>query len=401
VEQDQIHSHRAPNPIQSSSSSDYERASAQLSQDKDKIKALWEKTVRKKVQVAEDQTSLALQNTLETFLNELATNLYQARASSADTPPGQGMSKIHGSQRAKFAGYFLPQLLKEFSILRDVINEDLNDAEVLTHAVRSTIDQTIDSAISSATTEFASVQQANIRVALQRAEASNRDLEQFAAVAAHDLKSPLATISSFLQLLMDESQERLEKESLEYINLMKRAAERMRSLIDRLLEYARLSKLDKPFQSVNMNDAVNSAVQNLNDTIEKTDAKVTWDHLPIVNGDKDLLIQLFQNLIANSIKFHGVQPPRIHIDFKSQDGMALFSLKDNGIGFDPKDKEEIFALYKKLRGEAEYQGTGIGLATCRKVVELHGGRIWAESTLGSGSVFYFTLPRSKSADTHH
>lgn len=368
------------------------KAAAQLAKDKGKIKVLYEKRVRDKVQSAESQTSIALLDSVEVFLDELSAALEQSALESPCDIGKKGMSKMHGEQRAKFVGYFLPQLLEEFSILREVILEDLNDSKCLTYQVGVIINSAIDSAISLAATEFTAVQQTTIKEALEKAEASNKNLEHFAAVAAHDLKSPLATISGYLGLLTDVAGQQLAEDALSFINVMQKASERMRNLVDQLLDYARLTEMNKPFHLVDLNEVMKAVLQNLHDTIQKTQAKITYERLPTVNGDTQLITQVFQNLIANSIKFRGDRPPQIEIGFSVQNDMFLFSLTDNGIGFAPKDKEDMFGLYKKLHGYAEDQGAGIGLATCKKVVELHGGRIWADSKPGVGSTFYFTLP---------
>lgn len=376
-------------------------AAVQLAKDKGKIKILWEKKVRGNIRSAEEQTSIALLNSIDVFLNELVTALEQSTSESPYGVEKKGMSKVHGEQRAKLAGYYLPQLLKEFSILREVILEDLHNSECLTYQVGLIINGAIDSAISLAATEFAAVQQTATKAALEKAEASNKDLEHFATVAAHDLKSPLATISGYLDLLTGDASAQLNEEACKHISIMQKASERMRNLVDRLLDYARLTKMDNPFHLVDLNDVMKSVIENLHDTIRKTQAQITYDKLPIVCGDVQLLTQVFQNLIANSVKFHGTQIPTVHVGFSVQNDTFQFSLIDNGIGFDPKDKEDIFSLYKKLRSGTNYQGAGIGLATCKKVVELHGGRIWADSKPGIGSTFYFTLPKPNSAETAH
>lgn len=367
-------------------------AAAQLKEDKNNIKIIWENKVRKDIPFAQDQTSFALLNSIEVFLDELVAALEQNISKTADDIGKNGMSKMHGEQRAKFVGYYLPQLLKEFSILREVIFEDLHNSRTFTFEVGLIINSAIDSAISWAATEFTAVQQTTIKDALQKAETSNKDLENFATVAAHDLKSPLATITGYLDLLTEVSGKQLNDQSRQYINVMQRACERMRNLIDRLLEYVRLAKTDRRFHLVDLNDVMKSALQNLHEALQNVQARISFRQLPSVNGDTQLLTQVFQNLIANSLKFHGVRTPEIQIEFSSEGNTFLFSFKDNGIGFDPKDKEDIFSLYKKLRTEVEYPGTGIGLTTCKKVIELHGGRIWADSKPGIGSTFYFTLP---------
>lgn len=371
----------------------YGDVSLQLRKDKAQIKTQWEERVRDRVPAAGDKTSLALLNSMDIFLNELIDSLDHPTMNLTDALAKQGLSKLHGEQRAQLNGYFLPQLLKEFSILREVITEDLHKADLLSYEVEVVINGAVDAAISLAATEFADVHQIHIKQALEKAEASNLDLEHFAAIAAHDLKSPLATISGYLDLLADEVKDTVGNEPLKYINIMQKASERMRRLIDRLLDYARIAKNEKPFQAIDLNEVMNQVLQNLHESITKTQTKILFPSLPIVNGDADLLIQLLQNLIANSIKFRGDLPPHIQIDFKLQDHSFLFSLKDNGVGFNPKDKENIFTLYRKLQDNSETPGAGIGLATCRKVIELHGGQIWAESHLDQGSTFYFTLPQ--------
>ncbi len=378
-------------------------ASVQLHNDRKTIKDVWERKVRNKVRSADGQTSIALLNSIGIFLDELVIALRESSLSSAQDVGKKGMSKLHGEQRAKFAGYLLPQLLKEFSLLREVLFDDLHTAGCLTFEVELIINSAIDSAISLAATEFTAVQQKAVQAALQKAETSNRDLEQFATVAAHDLKSPLATISGYLELLMDEDGEHLDAESIEYILVMQKASERMRNLIDRLLDYARLAKVEKDFHLLDPNKVMTCVVQNLHDSIQKTQAQVTWNNLPTVHGDINLLTQVFQNLIANSIKFHGPHVPMIEVQASPHNGSLLFPLTDNGIGFDTKSKEDIFALYKKLPTANSHQGAGIGLATCKKVIELHGGKIWADSSPGLGSTFYFTLPGEDaiSSKPHH
>ncbi|WP_409479672.1 sensor histidine kinase [Pseudobdellovibrio sp. HCB154] len=374
--------------------SDYLRAAEALKVSKNIIKEFWEERVREKILAAEAKSSIVMVNSLSLFLDKLAISLEQKIVSLEIFSEAVGMGKTHGGERAHFSGYYLPQLLKEFSILREVLVEVLQAKGVLTYDVRGVIDRTIDLSTSLAATEFAKVQNEKTETALLRAEMSNRDLEHFAAVAAHDLKSPLATISGYLALLNDEFKIKLGDDGLKHVQLMMKASERMLNLIDHLLEYARLTKVDITFKAVNTTDVVKAVIQNLDDAIKKMNAKVTYKSLPIILGEFDLLVQLFQNLIANSIKFHSKTPLEIQIELEEKDNMWIFSVRDNGVGFDPKDREDIFALYKKLHG-SKYQGAGIGLATCRKVVELHGGKIWAESKPGSGSTFYFSLPKTK------
>ena len=351
------------------------------------IKEQWEDSVRELIANSNQQTSRSLINSLQVFLEDMADFVEQGyfiNDSSKDT----GMSKEHGKFRASFSGYFLPQLLKEFSILREVINGLLQKENLLTYNVSSIIDRILDESISLAATEFADVQRKAVADALAKAQQSNQALEHFAAIAAHDLKSPLATITSYLDFLKNES----DPKHLRYIDLCMGASARMRSLIDSLLSFAKLSTKEKELQPVDLDEVVHLTKMNLADTITKESAVITVDHLPSVMGDKDLLTELFQNLIANAIKFKREQPPRIQISCEEKDHELIIAIKDNGIGFDPKYKEDIFTLYKKLSGK--YSGSGIGLATCRKILELHNGKIWVESAIDKGSTFFFSLTKA-------
>ncbi|UOF00578.1 sensor histidine kinase [Bdellovibrio reynosensis] len=369
------------------------KAADVLRTNREKIRAEWEKNVRSVlVSQAKDKSSAEMSNTLQLFLNEVIQKI-ERNDNPEHADIYKGMSGEHGGLRATFRGYFLPDLFKEFSILRQIINKELHDHKVLSYEVRSIIDESIDSVISSAATEFASVQKQGIQDALFDAEVSNRDLDQFASVAAHDLKSPLATIAGYLELLKDELKEPPESDSIKYIETMQKASARMMRLIDSLLNYSRLSTPVKEFKSVDINEILKSTEQNLKKIVQETGATIDYENLPLVLGDEDFINQLFQNLISNSIKFRRAEPPKIIITAEDDGGMWKFILQDNGIGFDPTYKTEIFKLYKKLHGNDTYQGSGIGLATCRKVVELHGGKIWADSSPGKGTIFYFTLPK--------
>lgn len=222
----------------------YLRAADELESSKEEIKRRWEERVREEVTSAAGQSSLAIRNTLGIFLGELTEVL---RHSSDGEVAHEGMSTFHGGQRAKFSGYFLPQLLKEFSLLREVINELLHAKGVLSYEVRSLIDKAVDSVISAAAAEFALVQHAKTSAALLKSETSNVDLERFAAVAAHDLKSPLSTITSYLNLLDSEFANRLGEEGIQFVRVMLGASQRMRNLVDSLLDYARLMNTKSSF----------------------------------------------------------------------------------------------------------------------------------------------------------
>lgn len=224
---------------------------------------------------------------------------------------------------------------------------------------------------------------------------SNTELEQFAYVASHDLQEPLRMVASFTQLLARRYRGKLDRDADEFINFAVDGATRMQSLINDLLAYSRVGSRGKPFQPVDCTEVLSQALANLGTTLEENHAVVTHDPLPTVTGDKGQLVQLFQNLIANAIKFQGSDLPRIHLRADQTESGWTFAIRDNGIGIPAEHHDRIFSLFQRLHRRADYPGTGIGLAISKKIVERHGGRIWVESTLGQGSTFYFTIPNEE------
>jgi predicted ATPase/signal transduction histidine kinase len=229
---------------------------------------------------------------------------------------------------------------------------------------------------------------------------SNEELEQFAYVASHDLQEPLRKVSSFAELLGAQYKGKLDADADEFIGYMVDGARRMQGLIQHLLAYSRLGRKDQPLASVDSAAVLKQALVNLQGAIEESDALVTSDPLPTVSGDEIQLVQLFQNLIANGIKFRGANKPLIHVRAESNGADWTFSVHDNGIGIDPQFAERIFVIFQRLHTRDQYAGTGIGLAFCKKIIERHGGRIWMESEPGRGTSFCFTLPRSENSDRH-
>ncbi|MCL1474563.1 PAS domain S-box protein [Argonema antarcticum] len=223
---------------------------------------------------------------------------------------------------------------------------------------------------------------------------SNAELEQFAYVASHDLQAPLGTIASYAELLEERYKDILDAKANNYIDKIVSGVIRMQRLIDDLLLYSRVGRSQKPFEPCDCNLVFEEACANLQATIRKSQASVTKSELPVVIADTSQLVQLFQNLIGNGIKYRREEPPLIRVSAFAFEGAWLFSVSDNGIGIDPKQSDRIFQIFQRLHTQKEYSGTGIGLAICQKIVERHGGRIWVESALGQGSTFYFTLPNS-------
>ena len=229
-------------------------------------------------------------------------------------------------------------------------------------------------------------------------ERSNRDLQHFAYVASHDLQEPLRMVRGFMELLAKRYRGRLGADADEYIRYAVDGATRMQNLIKGLLAYSRVGTQGKRLAPLDSAAALRQALENLQVVIEETGAEVTSGPLPVVVGDDVQLAQLFQNLIGNAIKFRSGEPPRIHVEAAEEKDGWRFSVRDNGIGFDPRHADRIFQMFQRLHGQGEYEGTGIGLALCKRIVERHGGRIWVESEPGKGSTFYFTLPKRRSQE---
>ncbi len=221
---------------------------------------------------------------------------------------------------------------------------------------------------------------------------SNKELEQFAYVASHDLQEPLRMVSSYTQLLARRYKGRLDADADEFIAFAVDGAFRMQRLINDLLSYSRVGSRGKEFESTDCAVFFEQAITNLKGTIGESGAVVTCGKLPTVMADKSQIGQLLQNLVGNAIKYHGVEPPRVHVSAEQKGEEWVFAVRDNGIGIDPQYADRIFVIFQRLHTREEYTGTGIGLAICKKIVERHGGRIWLESLLGSGATFYFTIP---------
>ena len=234
--------------------------------------------------------------------------------------------------------------------------------------------------------------QNNLRQLVSELKISNKELEQFAYVASHDLQEPLRMITSFTQLLEKRYKGQLDVDADDYIGFVVDGAHRMKELIDDLLEFSRLNTEVKEFELVFMEIALEDVLRNLKPIIKENKAKITHGNLPNIMGDRVQIIQLLQNLIVNAIKFHGNNPPDIHISAQDKGNEWLFSVSDKGIGIDQNHQKQIFSIFKRLHTKEEYPGTGIGLSISKRIVERHGGQIWVESELGKGSTFYFTIP---------
>lgn len=221
---------------------------------------------------------------------------------------------------------------------------------------------------------------------------SNADLEQFAYVCSHDLQEPLRAVATYTQLLAQRYQDTLDTEAASMIARVTSAVQRMQTLIRDLLAYSRVDTRSSDFQPHSCEAILQDVLDNLQTAVTETGAEVSHDPLPTILGDEVQLRQLFQNLIGNALKFHGVAAPRVHISAVMQPHAWLFSVRDNGIGIEQEYMERIFVIFQRLHTRRAYPGTGVGLAICKKIVERHGGRIWVDSRPGEGAEFLFTLP---------
>lgn len=222
--------------------------------------------------------------------------------------------------------------------------------------------------------------------------ASNRDLEQFAYAASHDLQEPLRAVAGYAQLLERKYQGQLDDKADHYLVGIVDGAHRMQRLIESLLMFSRVTTKGKDAVSINSAEALEKAVKNMTTAMRTNGAEVDHGPLPTVMADEEQLVMVFQNLISNSIKFRGDDPPRIRVEAFRQGGDWQFSVSDNGVGMDTQYADRIFEIFQRLYTQADYPGEGMGLAVCKKIIERHGGKIWVESAPGEGATFLFTIP---------
>jgi light-regulated signal transduction histidine kinase (bacteriophytochrome) len=235
--------------------------------------------------------------------------------------------------------------------------------------------------------------EAALRLHAEDLARSNEELQQFAYVASHDLQEPLRMVASYTQLLARRYRGKLDADADEFIAYAVEGVNRMQRLIQDLLTYSRVGTRGREFKPCETAPVVRRVVENLQTMLDETKGEVKVGPLPAVLADESQLTQLFQNLLANALKFHGQVPPYVEVAAEPQGRDTWrFTVRDNGLGIDPQYFERIFIIFQRLHGREEYPGTGIGLAICKKIVERHGGRIGVESRPGEGSTFWFTLP---------
>jgi light-regulated signal transduction histidine kinase (bacteriophytochrome) len=236
---------------------------------------------------------------------------------------------------------------------------------------------------------------AELRQRTEELARSNAELEQFAYVASHDLQEPLRMISSYVQLLGRRYKGKIDKDADEFIGFASEGASRMQRMINDLLAYSRIGTRGKNFEPVNLEEVLKRALENLQMAIKEKNAIITHDPLPMAFGDSGQMIQVFQNLIDNAIKFSGEKQPSVHVSYKLEGNDCICSVQDNGIGIAPEYVNRLFLLFQRLHTRKEYPGTGLGLAICKRIIERHGGRIWVKSLPGEGSIFYFKIPTAQ------
>jgi signal transduction histidine kinase len=285
----------------------------------------------------------------------------------------------------------------ELGVFTDAFNQMLSQIQMQDSALRQAkeeLEKRVHERTKDLELEIAERKRAEEALTQQTQELtrSNSELEQFAYVASHDLQEPLRMVGNYTQLLARRYKDKLDANAQEFIGFAVDGATRMQRLINDLLEYSRVGTRGKTFVETDCSVVLGQAMVNLRGAIDESQAMVTHDDLPKLMADGEQLVQLFQNLLGNAIKFRGQATPRIHISAGKKQDFWLFSVRDNGIGIEPQYADRIFIIFQRLHGYSEYPGTGIGLSICKKIVERHGGRIWMESQIGDGSTFYFTIP---------
>ncbi|MGE5411419.1 MAG: sensor histidine kinase, partial [Clostridiales bacterium] len=232
--------------------------------------------------------------------------------------------------------------------------------------------------------------------ALQKLERSNKELEQFAYIASHDLQEPLRMVANYMKLLDQKYKDQLDDKAKQYIYYAVDGSIRMGNLIKDLLKYSKVTSQAKKFERVDLNNIYTEVLNDIQMLVDEKKAKITAAKLPCVYADATQMHQLLQNLVVNAMKFHSDKTPEVNVCAEKSHNKWIISIKDNGIGIDTNSYDRIFHIFQRLHEKEKYPGTGIGLAICKKIVEHHGGKIWLESEPGKGTTFYFSLPELNS-----
>lgn len=348
------------------------------------------------LQVVPDAIVVTDQNGKITITNELADTMFGYEPGELDGQPVEVLLPArlrapHEHHRESYYQHIKPRQMDEVTALTgrrkdntefpvDISLRPLRqgDRQYVVAAVRDvTARRRIEEALERRTKELAR---------------SNADLAQFAYVASHDLQEPLRIISSYAQLLKRRYEDQLDADADEFIDFMVDACRRMQTMINDLLAYARIDSGGGRFEEIDLNRALAHASDNLRALMNERGVELQASKLQSVRADESQMVQLFQNLLANAIKFNDKTPPRVWVSCAADGGEQVCTISDNGIGIDPRFQDRVFKPFQRLHAKDEYPGTGIGLALCRKIVERHGGRIWLESEPGRGTRISFALP---------
>jgi PAS domain S-box-containing protein len=306
------------------------------------------------------------------------------------------MRAAHGRHRSNFAEHPTARRLGTGRDLYGVCKDGRKiPVEVGLNSIRTSDGFMILCAITDITQRNSAAQALAARS--EELQRSNEDLAQFAYVASHDLQEPLRMVATYTELLSEHCNGTFDEKAEKYIKYVLAGAKRMQHLVKDLLAYSRAGTQSKMSAAINSEIVVKSALDSLKVAIEESHAEIICDKLPAVTADEVQLAQVFQNLIGNALKFHGDRSPRIHIGAEKSNGDWLFRVEDNGIGIDKDYGDLIFQMFQRLHERGRYDGSGIGLAIAKKIVERHGGRIWFTSELEKGSTFYFTIPTKRVA----
>jgi PAS domain S-box-containing protein len=326
--------------------------------------------------------------------------LFRLQPGSFERTIGDWVKRIHPEDREKFQQERARQIEQRVPDLKYEYRALLENGQIRWLEGRRRL-------IFSETGDLAGVVSANVditdrheleealRTRSEELKRSNQELERFAYTVAHDLQAPLRAVETMMQLFLKRTRGELNAESANLLDLVVSSADRMRRLIQDMLELARVTHAAPARDTVDTGAVAQLAMQTI--TADAGGARIFIGELPTLVADERQLLRLFENLIGNAIKYRGGRQPEVHVDAELQDGQWVFSVSDNGIGIDPEYHDRIFEAFQRLHSSSKYPGSGIGLAVCRQIVQQHGGRIWVESTPGEGSTFRFTIPQGTSA----
>jgi len=352
----------------------------------DEIVALWERHSRNEHADAADEQRDALRDHLPTFLRRYGENLVH---DEGHVPRSHALD--HGMQRWRI-GWDVESLVRDFMILRRVLVAKLRIDVGLTVGEAMQIASSIDEAVALSVNAYVKHREEELNRKNALLRRSNHELKRFAHIIAHEIRNPLTTAQmavARLQRYVRSSDDERVPGAIDTIN---EELVSITEVIRNLLEYADVeSARSDPRDQVDLNDVLEEVKSSLHHTIDESHALVTSDDLPIVCGRRRALVQLLQNLVENSIKYHGDDPPRIHISSQRRDNALLLAVQDNGIGIPERDRALVFRFLKRAHTDRDVPGTGIGLAICKRVAEQHGGDIWIESTSEQGTTFHVTL----------